>query len=184
SFIPEVCPSGNIAVITDSDEYLVVEAQARGHEANFLALGPVAAPALATSLSEWTTAGHRANAGSTLIFHAGDIPGGIGAAIEEADRFVAEVARMLAAQPQSHRDHPYWRGAIAAHQGQIGQRSDAEWILLLGQPVRRSGRLLARLRDAVLGRPPKLRRWHPRAADYHKPVIEVNRVLAEPETAL
>ncbi len=32
SFIPELCPSDNVDVITDSDEYLVVEMQPRHHE--------------------------------------------------------------------------------------------------------------------------------------------------------
>ena len=37
SFIPEMCPSGNVEVIRDSDEYLVVELQPRRHEAGLFA---------------------------------------------------------------------------------------------------------------------------------------------------
>ena len=39
SFIPEMCPSGNVDVVTDSDEYLVMEMQPRAHEAKFLRPG-------------------------------------------------------------------------------------------------------------------------------------------------
>ena len=47
SFIPEMCPSGNVEAITDSDEYLVVELQPRRHEASFFA--PRAASASTSS---------------------------------------------------------------------------------------------------------------------------------------
>ena len=56
SFIPEMCPSGNVEAITDSDEYLVVELQPRRHEVGFLRPGPLQPRQLASSLSEWTTA--------------------------------------------------------------------------------------------------------------------------------
>src|SRR5689334_1440791 len=52
SFIPEMCPSGNVHVLTDSDEYLVVEMQKRGHERNFVRLGPVKQQIVVESLAE------------------------------------------------------------------------------------------------------------------------------------
>jgi len=39
SFVPEMCPSGNVVALTDSDEYLVVEMQPRDHEARHLRWG-------------------------------------------------------------------------------------------------------------------------------------------------
>ena len=119
SFVPEMCPSGNVGVLTDSDEYLVVEMQPRYHERGFLRIGPVDIPTLAESLSEWTTARHRENAGHTLVFHAAELPAALAATTAEADRFIAEVGSALSAKPQPHRDHPYWIGAIAAHRWAI-----------------------------------------------------------------
>src|SRR6516164_2259396 len=83
SFIPEMCPSGNVAVMTDTDQYLVVEAQPRHHEVDFLRLGPAVPKQIASSLSEWTTALHRDNVRHTLVFHAADLPVLLGSAIEE-----------------------------------------------------------------------------------------------------
>ena len=40
SFIPEMCPSGNVDAITDSDEYLVIEMQPRMHEGEVPASRP------------------------------------------------------------------------------------------------------------------------------------------------
>ena len=85
SFVPEMCPSGNVPVITDSDEYLVVEMQPRAHEAGFLRQGPLRPDALAHSLEEWTTAQHRENVALTLIYHAGELPPALPAAVAAAD---------------------------------------------------------------------------------------------------
>ena len=68
SFIPEMCPSGNVDVITDSDEYLVIEMQPRRHEQAFLRPGPLQPRELAASLNEWTTPAHRENARPDIAF--------------------------------------------------------------------------------------------------------------------
>ena len=104
SFIPEMCPSGNVEVMTDSDDYLVVEMQPRGHERQYLSLGPQEAPRLARSLSEWTTARHRQNAKTELVYHAADIPASFAAVSKAAAAFVEEIDYYLtpgcAASPQ------------------------------------------------------------------------------------
>ena len=75
SFVPELCPSNKVDVITDSDDYFVLELQTRNHEADQLRPGPLETTDLAVSLTEWTTARHRENARSTVVFHAKEIPG-------------------------------------------------------------------------------------------------------------
>ena len=74
SFVPELCPSNKVDVITDSDDYFVLELQTRNHEADQLRPGPLETTDLAVSLAEWTTARHRENARSTVVFHAEEIP--------------------------------------------------------------------------------------------------------------
>jgi hypothetical protein len=185
SFIAEMCPSGSTAVITDSDEFLVVEAQPRHHEAGFLQPGPTEPKQLAAHLSEWTTALHRDNARHTLVFHAADLPSSANAVQVEADAFVAQVGRLLPRKPQPHRGHPYWRGALAAYHGQTGQRpNEDDWQLMLGRRTTQSTRILAWTRDVVLGRVPIVRRWHPRWMDFQKPLGELARILAQPEKRL
>jgi Methyltransferase domain len=182
SFIPEMCPSGNVAMMTDSDDYLVIEAQARHHEASFLRLGPARPKRLAASLSEWTTALHRENARQTLIFHAADLPVSLSSAIEEADALTSQVGRWLRAKPMPHRGHPYWRGAVAAHHSQIGRRpNEDDWQLTLGRRSTWSARLIGRLSNLLLGRAPNVRRWHPRWADFLKPRIELEQILGDPQ---
>ena len=175
SFIPELCPSGNVAVLTDSDDYLVVELQPRRHERAFLRVGPPDVATLAASLSEWTTARHRENARHSVLFHAAALPPALPAVDAEAERFIAEIDRRLSARPQPHRDHPYWLGAIAAHrlgaraprgeaaQPAPGADADASPDGPIGYSL---AALIAQLRILVFGRPPDVRAWHPRWPDY------------------
>ena len=52
--------------------------------------------------------------------------------IEEADVFIADVARNLSREPLPHRGHPYWIGAMAAFREAGGQKlSDDEWSYAL-----------------------------------------------------
>src|SRR5712691_829188 len=185
SFIPEMCPSGNVTVITDSDDFLVIETQSRHHEASFLRPGPAEPKQLAGGLSESTTALHRDNARHTLVFHAADLPSSLIAMEAGADAFVAQVGRLLNRKPQPHRGHPYWRGALAAYHSHTGQRPNEEdWQLMLGRRTTRSSRIMAWTLNVVLGRVPIVRRWHPRWTDFQKPLSELAQVLAQPEKRL
>src|SRR5262249_53818641 len=106
AFIPELCPSDNVAVLTDSDEYLAIEMQERDRGVRPLRPGPLTPAELARSLSRWTTARHRQNAESTLVFHSSELPDGMPATVASASRFITEVRRHLTPVPQPHRDHP------------------------------------------------------------------------------
>jgi methyltransferase family protein len=183
SFVPELCPSGNVVVICDSDEYAVVEMQPRDHEASFLRPGPLNATKLGRSLSEWTTARHRANAAYSVIFHAGDIPPTVADTIARADKFVANVRRAMTGNPMPHRRHPYWRGAIAAFNEATGRRlSRDEWRLVLGLPAMNSRFeewMLDFARFVMFGQPPSVRLWHPRWPDYHLVAAKLSKVLGD-----
>jgi hypothetical protein len=174
SFVPEMCPSGKIAVMTDSDEYLVVEMQPREHEVRHLQWGPIEPGPMGVSLAEWTTAAHRQNVKHTLVFHAGDNPPELAGAVKELDQFVETVNRDLPDTPQPHRNHHYWIGAIAVHRAATGQAlTPQDWEFLLGEAALESGwrsGLLWRLRQAVFGAPPAVQPWHPQWPDY-RPVL-------------
>jgi hypothetical protein len=173
SFIPEMCPSNNVEIIADSDDYLVIELQPRDHESNSLKSGPQSATKLARTLSEWTTARHRENSKTTVVYHAGEIPEAIGKARAEADRFLSQVTSRLKAVPKAHRNHPYWTGAMAAFKEAAGAKLiEDEWRRALGMPNPELDRawlvrwVIEKLRFAFFGRPPHVRPWHPRYPDY------------------
>ena len=136
SFVPEMCPSGNVEAIADSDEYLVVELQPLQHESAFLRPGPLSPHALAKSFNEWTTAVHRQNVRYAVVFHASELPNQLEAINAEADTFLDNVAGYLRDQPLPYRGHPYWRGAMAAFYDATGRKlNEEEWRYALGLPA-------------------------------------------------
>lgn len=183
SFIPEMCPSDNVEIITDSDDYLVIEMQPRYHEAHFLKPGAQKAKALAATLSEWTTERHRRNAETTVVFHAGEIGDSVAATTRLADEFLAELRKRWRRKPRPHRNHPYWTGAVAAFNEASGAAlAEAEWRLSLGlpNPDLAKGWLrnwaFERARFLLFGKPPHVRLVHPRWPD-HSLVLETLRSL-------
>jgi hypothetical protein len=193
SFIPEMCPSGNIEVITDSDEYLVVEMQSHDHEVGFLRPGRLRPRALARTLSEWTTQHHRQNVRHSIIFHAGDLPKTLDAMIAAADRFIAAAERSMRRKPKPYRDHPYWRGALVSQHEATGKPLDMlEQWLALGLPNGLLTRfqhpfsrwLLETIVFLALGRPPLMRPWHPRWVDHTLVMEQLGRVIHDSQQRL
>jgi hypothetical protein len=178
SFIPEMCPSGNVEALTDSDEYLVVEMQPTGHERGFLQLGPATLDSLACSLSEWTTANHRDNVRHQLVFHAAGIPDAVREVGAQADAFLAQVDRHLTRRPQRHRNHPYWIGALFAHKLALSRMRGVPIDRRVFPIEARPQELTRRLRDVALGRAPNVPVWHPRWPDYRQVARQLRRLLA------
>jgi hypothetical protein len=173
SFVPEMCPSGNVETMGDSDDYLVVEIQPGEHESRFLRLGPGSIDGLARNLSEWTTAGHRANADQTIVFHAGELPTALPQAVADADKFIRRLTPLLSPLPQPHRDHPYWLGAIAAFDAAVNQRD------LGGDDPTLPLRLRAMrwIQHNVFGRAPVVTRAHPRWRDFKAPLAACEALI-------
>jgi SAM-dependent methyltransferase len=184
SFVPEMCPSGNVETITDSDEYLVVEIQPRSHEAKFIRPGPVEVGPLAKSLSEWTTRLHRENAHRTVYFHAADLPPEIGQTVKQADAFVADVAKRLRPEPLPYRGHPYWQGAMAAFHEAGGRKLDeteVRYALALPEVSNTlTNWLVWHSKFALMGRPPWVLPWHPSWPDFRVVLNEIAPFLADP----
>lgn len=182
SFIPEMCPSGNVVRLTDSDEYFVVEMQPRQHERANLRLGPLVERELAISLAEWTTIQHRANIAETIVYHAADIPVNIADCITGVDAFVDRVSKLLAPLPvQPFRDHHYWIGSVASHRMMTGQAlSREDWRFLLGGTVPRGGMrgFIWRVRKALFGIVPEVTRLHTRWPDYNMPRDALRQVVS------
>ncbi|WP_158812811.1 hypothetical protein [Methylocapsa sp. S129] len=172
SLIPELCPSGAVATIEDSDEYCVVELQSRRQGQTNLRLGPLTPAAVATSLSNWATGQHRENAGHAIVFHSDKIKSEVAETIAASKRFISEVERHLPSAPQPFRYHPYWCGAIDHHERTSPTPVDFPALSkILGDPnfaiAVKSARAI-RLRAMLLGRAPDFRPWHPRWLDVQR----------------
>ncbi len=166
SFVPEMCPSGRVADIADSDECFAVEVQPIGHESDFLRPGKMPLQELGATLSEWTTAHHRKNAETTLLFHAGVLPESLPNYIAEVDRYMSELNEFLSPQPKPHRGHPYWKGAIAASRETRGlplSKEEEYWLRELTTP---ESHRIEDIRNIIFGKAPFVHRWDPHWQDY------------------
>jgi len=112
AFLPEMCPSGDMAVIADSDEFFMMELQATDAENRFIRPGPAKIPHVAQSLSDWTTAQHRDISRHELIFHTAELPQSLSSARDQLEQFMKKVERRLVPQPVPHDRHHYWPGAV------------------------------------------------------------------------
>ena len=188
SFIPEMCPSGNVEAITDSDEYLVIELQPRKHELTFLRPGPLKPRELARSLSEWTTGVHRENARHSLVFHAAEVPDQLTQFNADADAFLERVSHHLKREPRPYRAHPYWRSAMAAFYDATGRKlNEKEWRYALGLPAiedRMTRWLLYGAKHALMGQPPRVLPWHPRWPDFKTTLKELAPFFSGPKLRL
>jgi len=178
SFVPEMCPSDNVVTIGDSDEYLTIEVQPRDHEARFITWGPARPSDVAISLSEWTTARHRLNVHHTIVYHADELPASLSCVMDEATRFISKVSKELSPTPQPHRDHPYWRGAIAALEAakHANLAKETRWA---GRSQRSIASRLSEVVRLVWGRPPEVKRTHPRWADFSRHRAAIETAIAE-----
>lgn len=167
SFIPEMCPSGNIGVMNDSDDYLVIEAQPRNHELNLVDGGAYEQAKLVHALSEWTTAQHRDNARHTIYFHGQTLSDQDKQTLnDKLDHFIKPLSlslNRLKAQP--YYDHPYWFGAIESHkreQAILAGANDYDFADLGLSDISFAKKWYFR----VMGVPPLVYRWHHRWKEF------------------
>jgi hypothetical protein len=123
-FITEFSSSGQFGVLDDTDDYFMLELQARDSESHWLRVAPrtrtlarklgLLSEEISAHAATWTTAEHRQSATRTLYYHAEDHPADLGARVAPFEKFVdAILARMP--PPVSHIGHFQWLPAIRTY---------------------------------------------------------------------
>jgi hypothetical protein len=167
SLIPELCPSGEIVRMTDSDDYFVVECQPQEDGAQASAGERIESALFAKALAFWATAMHRENAYHAVIFHSRALPPRLADVLVASDAFVSEVEANSSRAALPFRDHPVWRRALDHHMATAERSQDLGRLAAItadASLVNRRG-LASRLRAILLGRAPYFRPWHPRWPD-------------------
>jgi hypothetical protein len=174
AFVPELCPSGDEAVVDASDGFFMLELQARRHERQLLRAGQRAEGAIARDLQRWTTAEHRRGARHDIVFRTGETTPRLEAVRKEAAAFIERIDARLGA-PVAHANHRYWLRAVAAwtalrtQQGLTAAPPELAKITRAENGVRGiAGGLTARFdawwypaRQALFGQAPHVTRLHP-----------------------
>lgn len=170
AFVPEMCPSGDVVVLDDSDQFFMLELQRRAHEAFFLRLGRPTLDELGRGLW-WTTAEHRQGRAYGFVFHADEPPPALEAVRAEAKTVVEAIHERIGAAPAPHNGHPFWTGNVARFQSlRPGvPAADASVPSPIAAPTPEASglrRIAGRLRGLLVGRPPFVRPWHPDWLDF------------------
>lgn len=114
AFLPEMCPSGDMVAISDSDEFFMMELQPAEAEKIFVRPGPVKISHVAKSLSDWTTKEHRAISRFELVFHTEELPASLPLARKQLGQFMEKVEKRLTPQLVPYNHHHYWPGAVTS----------------------------------------------------------------------
>lgn len=168
SFIPEMCPTGNVAVINDSDDYFVVEMQSKKHESYYIQDGSFNINKLAECLAEWTTINHRSNPKTTIYYHAKDLTSEDKDSIEKIFRpFIQQLTSKLQTKKnQPYSNHPYWIGSMQGfHENKLilSNKKESQYLDFVTISENRKlirGNILGKLSHIFCGVPPNIFPWH------------------------
>lgn len=178
SFIPEMCPSGNVGIITDSDDYLVVEIQPKIHELEYINPGRYDCKKLTQALSEWTTERHRENAKHTIYFHSRKLFENDISYIEaKLDDFIDnDLASLKFYEVQPYYNHPYWLGALAAFNKQkniLRDHKDCDYF----NTLLNDNTWIKKIYYRCFGTPPVVFPWHHRWYEYCSVINVIKRYI-------
>ncbi|MGQ0810669.1 MAG: hypothetical protein ACT4OO_05530 [Nitrospiraceae bacterium] len=106
--VTEFCPSTKPCILSDSDDFLMLELREASRFREMFRLGRMSVPEIADDLSSFTTKDHRESGRFTLVLHDRDLPATLNAAKKQLDNFVDQVYGKMSLKPVDHRNHPYW----------------------------------------------------------------------------
>lgn len=179
--ISEACPTSPLAVLADSDDFLMLELRGKNVAAEQLELGWLDPSAIGRDHSIWTTADQRRCGEHTLILHRADLPANLDEGRQALAEFHARVAAEVRQPPLSHRNHPIWNRLQTLHHewraagGADAARADHAWATEAsrGRPLGERLALLVRgAYRSIFGRIPDVRSGHPYWVDL-KPATDL-----------
>jgi hypothetical protein len=142
-FITEICPEGHFCVLSDSDDYLMIELQERDSESHWLRIAPrdrTAKKRLSRIASEivanaatWTTAEHRRSATKTIYYHENDLPPDTARRVAPFEKFTDKILAALP-PPVSHIGHFQWLPAVRIYEEAMLRTDSGRISALLDDP--------------------------------------------------
>jgi len=105
----EFCPSRQVTVIGDSNEFLMLELRDEDTHLDLIRLGPTTPKSAASRMTGYITQ-YQTDAGRfPLTLHAGELPAGSTEAHAALQSFIDELISYLPSTPIDHRNHEQWR---------------------------------------------------------------------------
>lgn len=185
TFVAEMCPSGDLVILDDSDDCYIMELQGREQELHYLRFGQPTFDAIARHLSEWTTRNHRLYSRRSIVFHAGDRPASLDSVERNAAGFMEEIFKRMDGEPKATRNHPYWIGSVQAAASLRSKSSyDAAELdeEVGGSALDRMAKSAVAARSmfvAMAGKPPMVNMLHYDWIDYRAVIPYLRAALAD-----
>jgi glycosyltransferase domain-containing protein len=162
-FLQEYCPGGRYTAISNSDELLMVELQARDSEAELLEPAPRFGSAsegldnrissIVASAAEWSTAEHRRAFEHLLLFHSTEPPADATEQLAEFDRQITRIVDRLP-PPVSAVRHYQWLPAVHLYRAALSADAVADYPDLIIADV---NRIICRLFEIAAATAARLR---------------------------
>jgi hypothetical protein len=166
-YLPEAAPTLEPYVLTDSDDFFMIEPQKGVTGEELVRPGGISIDDIAKFLSDWTTHEQRRCGRELLTIHAGELPADLDGVIAESRRYMNEIARRLSPEPQPHVAHPKLGSWFKETSRRLRERSAAGGnVPALTAPSIQNERLglsqaLRRIHTALFGPLPFVRSAHP-----------------------
>jgi hypothetical protein len=121
-FVPSLAPNSKVAVLADSDDFLMIELQDLRHEFNSISFGKYKIRNISEDLGVWTTRDHRNNAGELFIIKGGALPSSLDTSLKRFDKVHTQIVKHMRTTPASSLNHPYWN---SPYQKWISERTNS-----------------------------------------------------------
>lgn len=106
--VSEFCPTTKPCVLSDSDQFLMLELREVGTFRELFRLGWASPQEIADDLSTFATSDQRQHGQVALVLHDRDLPETLGVAQAKLDYFVGDVFRRMSPVPINYLQHPFW----------------------------------------------------------------------------
>ena len=182
STISMACPTLDRCILSDSDDFLMMELRGEKTHLELMRIGHVSKEEIAEVLGSYMTPDQFEMGHYSLTLHSGELPNNVDLYREKLKEYVDSIYDLLPELPVSHFEHPYWTGLIDQFKAnQLQWRIDREKRdFELASPdksriseapkrtpiTQASTSLAGRLYGNMFGSLPHVTMLHPRWADF------------------
>lgn len=135
--LTEICPTAELCVLGDSDDFLMLELRTQGGMGDWLKLGWLDKDEIARQLSQWSTHDQRRCARYTLTLHRADLPKDIDAGVKALHSYYADVESRLAPEPRPYKNHYIWTQQADYHKAWLAARNNPLAQAPAAEPARK-----------------------------------------------
>jgi hypothetical protein len=113
--VSEICPSSELCVLGDSDEFLMLELRGRNTMSEQFRLGGMDKLEIARDISIWTTKDQRDCGEYPLVLHCEELPSNYPDGLRVLENYYRGIMQHVTREPRSHLNHYIWTGVVELH---------------------------------------------------------------------